>query len=791
MIAPTGHLTSMDSDLPSAASLALQQACQFASDSVRPDGHWCGELKSNCTITAEYVFLLQAIGHRRLADDREALCRYLLSEQNEDGSWSNAPCTAGDVSTSTEAYLALKLLGETCDISPGMRKAQRWITAVGGGVEKVRVFTRIYFATFGLFPWSAVPELPAELIFMPAAAPINIYKLSSWARSTVIPLLVVCHHQPVYSLPNGRSPNNDFIDELWRDPSKKDVPYHKGLYDMLSNRDLVGSIFTVVDKSLKFLGGLRSYNPLRRAAIDRCMEWITSHQEPSGDWAGIFPPMHVGTLAYLLEGYSEHDGRVRRALEAIEEFAWQDERGKRMQACVSPVWDTVLMSIALADIPNEKTTSQWCREAKAMRRSGLAWVKARQLVDSHGDWRIYRAFLAPGGFSFEYHNVWYPDVDDTAAAVIAFLKDDSAAVASTHILDAVRWILGMQSRDGGWAAFDVENDKLFLNKIPFSDMDSLCDPSTSDIVGRVLEAFGLFMMAAMETGFYSDPQLYGLLKKIRAACDRGIRFLSQAQTVTGAWYGRWGANFIYGTSNVLSGLAYHYHPDDDVEDCEFDGMSNQTPPSAILLMVRRAVRFLISIQNADGGWGESLETYRYKVITDENRPEVSKLCSAPSTPSQTAWALLAISPYLPTEHPAIKAGIQYLVVHQTVSGLESALKTSNPGKQREQSVSSIDPAFKLSKRATSPPSPPVSEQSVEDMVSTPAAMTWSTERYTGTGFPNHFYLGYTFYSHYFPMMALGGYLRATEQERSNTKWNLVFEGSGLSEKGDVTGACAL
>lgn len=770
----------MDSDLPSSASFALQQACQFASSSINSDGHWCGELKSNCTITAEYVFLLQALGHRRLIDDRDALCRHLLSQQNEDGSWSNAPGSPGDISTSTEAYLALKLLGQTCDTSLAMCKAQSWITAVGGGVEKVRVFTRIYLATFGLFPWSWVPELPAELIFMPPAAPINIYKLSSWARSTVIPLLVVCHHQPVYALPNGRSPDNDFIDELWCKPSDKNVPYHKSIFAMLLRGDFIGSIFTVVDKSLTLLDGLRSYNPLRRIAIDRCMEWITSHQESSGDWAGIFPPMHVGTLAYLSEGYDEHDGRVRRALEAIEEFAWQDEDGKRMQACVSPVWDTVLMSIALADVPDDKTTSQWSR-AKAMRKSGLEWVKGRQHTESYGDWRIYRALLAPGGFSFEYHNVWYPDVDDTAAAVIAFLKDDNTAVVSTHVLDAVQWILGMQSRDGGWAAFDVENDKLFLNRIPFSDMDSLCDPSTSDIVGRVLEAFGMFMIAAAKTGLHSDPQLKALLRKMRDACDRGIRFLTEAQTVTGAWYGRWGANFIYGTSNVLSGLAYHYYPGDDAANYDCDSKSKKAPPSALLSMVENAVRFLTSIQNPDGGWGESLESYRYKAVTMENRLEVSKLCSAPSTPSQTAWALLAISPYLPTTHPAIAAGIRYLVVQQTVSGLKSALKKSTTDNCSVQSRTDL--AAKSSRSANSPASSPKIEHSTENTASTFAALTWSTEKYTGTGFPNHFYLGYTLYSHYFPMMALGGYLRAREQEKFGTKCDLDLKDTDPASRG--------
>lgn len=208
-----------------------------------------GRVKSNCTITAEYIFLLQVLNHQRLIDDREALCRYLFSEQSENGSWANAPGEPGDVSTSTGAYLALKLLGQTCENSAAMRKAQSWITTTGGGTESVRVFTRVYLATFGLWPWSAVPELPAELILMPAATPIDIYKLSSWARSTVIPSLVVCHHQPTYPLPNGTSPNSNFLDELWCDPSDKNIPYHKCFQEMLWNCDFTSSMFAAVDES--------------------------------------------------------------------------------------------------------------------------------------------------------------------------------------------------------------------------------------------------------------------------------------------------------------------------------------------------------------------------------------------------------------------------------------------------------------------------------------------------------------------------------------------------------------
>lgn len=749
----TGHdNVEPDVYLQNAAIESLRKACQYSHLTVSDD-HWCGELKSNVTITAEYVFLHQSLDHwRGYNPSREPLSKYLFSEQSDDGSWSIAPGQPGNTSASVEAYLALKILGYTCKESPAMRKARDWIKMVGGGIEKVRVFTRIYLATFGLFPWSAVPQLPAELIFMPKMAPINIYKLSSWARSTVIPLLVVCHHQPVWALPNGISPSNEFLDELWIEPSDKIVPYHDGMYSMFSNSDWIGCAFTAVDKAISWIGGMRSYNPLRKLAIRQCMQWIDAHQEASGDWAGIFPPMHVGILAYMLEGYREDDGRIRRALEAVERFAWQDKHGKRIQACVSPVWDTVLMSMAIADIPNEMTGNE--AHMKSIRQKALTWVKGKQLLENRGDWKIYRASLAPGGFSFEYHNVWYPDVDDTAAAVIAFLKDDELSVTSSHVLDAVNWLLGMQCNDGGWAAFDVDNDKLFLNRIPFSDMDSLCDPSTPDIVGRVLEAFGMFQIAATHIEQNARRPSQVLLHRIRVACDQGIAFLGRHQEVNGAWKGRWGVNFIYGTSNVLCALAYYLNPDDEALNSSMSQDFDATGRLSVYSMARRGVDFLMSTQNSDGGWAESLATYRYQDITVGNSQQIRKHFALPSTASQTAWALMALSPYLSTSHHAITYGVRYLVRHQTETSLTSVKKSETHKAPAEAQAESIR-------------NPPNSDES--GVHST--AKTWPSRVFTGTGFPNHFYLGYTLYNHYFPMMALGRYLQAKRDEKAGKKWS--------------------
>ncbi|KAI2913830.1 hypothetical protein CBS63078_3571 [Aspergillus niger] len=634
-------ITSGTEQLATDVEHTLKLATEYALDSIRSDGHWCGELRSNVTITAEYIFLRHALGMDLRADNM-AYCRYILSQQNCDGSWGLAPEYPGDVSTTTEAYLALKLLGMSPDM-PVMQQARAFVLKAGGA-EKVRVFTRIFLATFGLFPWNAVPQLPVELILLPSSCPINMYTLASWARGTIAPLLIICHHRPVYALPE------DYLDELWLDPTDKNVPYGASLWDLLSQGDITGLAFSVVDNLLYYLNGL---------------QWILERQEPTGDWAGIFPPMHASVYAFVLEGYELDDPPVRLGIQALESFALDDEKGKRIQACVSPVWDTALMSIGLCDAMSPD---------KYVLQQAITWIRDRQLLKPCGDWRIYRPKLAPGGFSFEYENSHYPDVDDTAAIILAQIKHDPQAISSNSVTAAARWILGMQNSDGGWAAFDVDNNKLFLNKIPFSDMDSLCDTSCADITGRILEAFGLILRLESK-----KPVLSPML---RLACTRGITYLASIQEPNGAWFGRWGSNYIYGTSHALCGLSYFVEGDPRVGK-----------------LVQPALQWLKSGQNDDGGWGESLLSYQFP--GNEQRQA--------STPSQTAWALMGLLAHLPLTDTAIERGIRWLVSSQ------------RPEK-----------GFGAS---------------------------WSEPTYTGTGFPNHFYLGYDYYRHYFPMMALGRYLR--------------------------------
>ncbi|KAI1377006.1 putative squalene-hopene-cyclase [Hypoxylon crocopeplum] len=657
-----------------AAEHALRLATQYALSTVKEDGHWLGPMSSDVTITAEWIFLLQSIGRAISEEDRAAYRYHFLSSQQGDGSWPIAPQYphGGNLSATIEAYLALKILGLEPDHT-AMRKARDFVLA-HGGMEEMRIFTRFHLAMFGLLPWSTVPQMPPELMLLPSWFPVNIYKFSSWARITIVPFLVIRTREPVYALPNGRHGNNNYLDELWCDPNKKSVSYSKSAFDLWST-DKIAFLFQMADLLIwlfVFIGLI----PFRNWAIRFCISWILERQEESGDWAGIFPPMHLSIYALLLEGYELDDDPVQRGLEALDRFCYQDaQRGKWMQPCVSPVWDTFLMVRGLCD-------SNVIDKNDELLTRGLSWTRARQLFVKHGDWRVYRPQLIAGGFSFEYVNTWYPDVDDTAAGILAFLKQDPSSLYSAHVLRAAVWILGMQNRDGGWAAFDVGNDALFLNSIPFSDMDSLCDPSSADIVGRVIEAFGLMLQLFAQSKLKEHEDVF---QAIATSCFRAIGYLQRTQEPTGSWYGRWGTNYIYGTSNVLCGLSYF------------------SAQPRVRAMSAQAVQWLVSVQNADGGWGERLDSY-----THPERAGVGE-----STPSQTAWALMGLLPYTLPESDAVTRGVTWLITAQI-----------DQGKHGEA--------------------------------------TWSEAVYTGTGFPGHFYLGYDLYKHYFPMMALGRYVEHTK-----------------------------
>lgn len=645
------HPASPLDELQLRAAVAAARARDYAYEIRKEDGHWCAELESNTTVTAEYVFMRQALG-LELSDRREGLVRYFFGQQKSDGSWGLATNHPGDVSTTAETYLALRILAVSAD-DPRMKDAEHFVLK-HGGLEKMRVFTRINLAMFGLFPWEAVPTMLPELILCPPSSPANIYALSSWARGTMVPLLILFHLKPLFALPNGKRLDNDWLDHLWINPKKKRIPYSEPLMTVLRATGASWkAFFTATDPLLRGYEMLRELGntplaALRRHAVRRCEEWVLERQEEGGDWAGIFPPMVNGVLALYANGRPPDDEKLQMALAAIERFTIDDESGFRVEPCQSPVWDTILMMVALVDAGFKDETLATSR----------AWITDLQVLCDRGDWKVSNPNGRPGGWSFEYVNTWYPDVDDTAAIVTGLLKHDPASGSSEAVQRAVAWMVSMQNDDGGWAAFDKNNDKIFLNDIPFSDMSSLSDPSTPDIAGRVLEALGLL----------DDP-------RYREVCARGLAYLRATQEPEGSWFGRWGVNYVYGTSNVLCALSRQHVPAGDP-------------------MPARAVAWLRSVQNADGGWGECLESYGNRALMGKGR----------STPSQTAWALMGLLAYVPPQDPSVQRGIAWLVGRQNAAG------------------------------------------------------SWDEEEFTGTGFPNHFYLRYNLYRHYFPLMALGRFL---------------------------------
>ncbi len=575
---------------------AIARSCDYLLKTQHPDGYWWLELESNVTITAEYLMLFHLLG--RVDRDREkGMARYLLNQQHAEGHWGLYYEDGGDLSTTVEAYFALKLAGESPD-SPPMRRARDFIIA-GGGIEATRVFTKIWLALFGQYDWDKVPSMPVEMVLAPPHLPLNIYEFSSWARSTVVPLAITMAIRPTLHLPPHQA-----IDELHLAKDKNrsvfsGPPLHQ--------------LFFLVDRFLKFFEK-HPLGEIRRKAMKTAEEWILDHQEDSGDWGGIQPAMVNSVLALHYLGYPKDHPAMVKGLQALENFCIDDAEGLRLQACVSPVWDTALNALAMLDAGMPP-------DHPAVEKSGV-WLIENQ-VTTGGDWQV-KCCSPPGGWAFEFHNSQYPDVDDSAVVLMVLerLRADQHCA-----LDAVRkrgldWCLSMQSESGGWAAFDKDNTLTFLNWIPFADHGAMVDFPTADITGRMLEAMAAF-------GYdRSDPR-----------ARRGIDFIRKTQEADGCWWGRWGVNYIYGTWSVLRGLA---------------GIGEAVSQPYI----QKSLQWLKDHQNPDGGWGETCASYK--------RPELRG--KGPSTASQTAWAVMGLIEAGETGSRAVRAGIQYLLDQQQPDG---------------------------------------------------------------------------------------------------------------------------
>ncbi len=588
------------------------------------DGWWQGELETNVTMDAEDLLLREFLG---LHDDKqiESAGRWIRSQQRADGTWANFFGGPGDLSTTVEAYVALRLAGDAPD-APHMRTACGWILA-HGGVEATRVFTRIWLALSGQWSWDELPVIPPELIYLPSWFPLNIYDWGCWARQTIVALAVVQSFRPsrplpftvdeLYCLGGTAPPDPPGTGGLPAPPYPPGPPKPGGGRASQASGDPWARAFGALDKALHRYRPVKS---VRRAALRRCAEWIIARQERDGCWGGIQPPWVYSLMALNLLGYDLRHPVMARGLAGLDRFTITEDSPegpvRRLEACQSPVWDTVLVMIALADAglpPDHPALS-----------SAARWVLDEE-IRGPGDWQVRRPDLAPGGWAFEFDNDVYPDTDDTAEVVLALRRAgprDQAAIDR-----GLRWLAGMQSKDGGWGAFDADNTRTLVNKLPFCDFGAVIDPPSADVTAHIVEAFAA-------EGRTDSP-----------AVRRGVVWLLRAQEADGSWFGRWGANYIYGTGAVVPALIAA-------------GVKPSKPA------IRRAVAWLEEHQNPDGGWGEDLRSYDDPALAGRGE----------STASQTAWALLALlaarerSEQGQHGSAAVERGIEWLARTQRADG---------------------------------------------------------------------------------------------------------------------------
>ncbi|HET6794105.1 MAG TPA: squalene--hopene cyclase [Acidimicrobiales bacterium] len=595
---------------------ALEKGRDHLLSLQHPQGWWKGELQTNVTMDAEDLLLRQFLGVRRPDETAEAAA-WIRSQQAEDGSWATFHGGPGDLSTTIEAYVALRLAGDP----PGaahMRSAAEFARDAGG-IERSRVFTRIWLALFGQWPWEALPAMPPEVLMLPAWMPLNVYDFACWARQTVVALTVVAAHRPRRSLPFG-------TDELLS--GLPPLPGHPPT-TTAGRLEALDRLLHLYERS--------PLKPTRRAALARAEAWILRRQEADGSWGGIQPPWVYSLMALHLQGYPLDHPAMSKGMAGLDGFIVRDERGRRLEACQSPVWDTALAVIALSDagLPAGHPALE----------SAARWLLGEE-IRVRGDWSVRRPELEPGGWAFEFHNDNYPDVDDTAEVVMALRRavgpgGDAglAAAVEAAVARGIDWVLGMQCRDGGWAAFDVDNTRALCTKLPFCDFGEVIDPPSADVTAHVVE-----MLAAEPA---SDP----------TALRRGVDWLLRSQESEGSWFGRWGANHVYGTGAVVPALAAAGAGAGTGMAAAAAGTGMAAAAAGTGMAVKRGLRWLKRCQNGDGGWGEDMRSYR----------DPSWVGRGESTASQTAWALLALLAAGDRGAEA-EAGVAWLVDHQRPDG---------------------------------------------------------------------------------------------------------------------------
>ncbi len=588
----------------------IAQARQALGGRQAEDGHWCFEFEADCTIPAEYILMQHYMDERDEALEAR-IAVYLRGKQADHGGWPLYYGGHFDLSASVKVYYALKLAGDDPEL-PHMRRAREAILA-HGGAERSNVFTRITLALFAQVPWRAVPFIPVEIMLLPRWFPFHIYKVASWSRTVMVPLFILCSLKA-----RAKNPLQVHIRELFRRPPDQITDYFSH-----ARRGIVAYIFLSLDRFWRLMEGWIPHG-IRRRALKKAEAWFTARINGEDGLNGIFPAMVNAHEALELLGYPpDHDYR-RQTGAALRKLVVERANDAYCQPCVSPVWDTCLALHALLEQDGEVSPAV---------QNGIRWLKNRQIGAEPGDWRESRPHLAGGGWAFQYANPYYPDLDDTAAVGWALARAGRAEDRDS-IEKAANWLAGMQSRNGGFGAYDVDNTHYYLNEIPFADHKALLDPPTADVTGRVV-AF---------LAHLARPRDRDVLR-------RAVAYLLREQESSGAWFGRWGTNYIYGTWSVLMALAELNDP-------------------SLKPTMERAAYWLRAVQQGDGGWGESNDSY-----SDPGLAGVGQT----STAAQTAWACLGLMAAGDRDSVALHRGIAWLQAHQEGDGCWQAPFFNAPG----------------------------------------------------------------------------------------------------------------
>jgi len=637
-----------------AVTSAIQKSQNYLLSLQESKGYWCGELIVDTTLPSDYIFLYRILGIQDEVKEKKLL-QYILDNQLDTGGWNIYPYGPAEINATIKAYTILKICGYNID-DERLVKARKWILE-RGGLDASNTFTKIYLALIGQFPWKKIPAIPSFIMLLPSWFYFNIYEISAWSRSILIPLTIIYAKKPCFQISETQDIQELFAKTDEHFYEERAININKKLASWRHFFLFFNTFFKLCEKvTPKFNDNF---------AIRKAEKWILEHQQYSDGLGAIFPGMVNAIFAFKSLGYSNHHPAIQKELKELQRFEVDLGDSMRLQPCFSPIWDTAICMIALAESGLKRDHDSLVKACN--------WLVSKE-VKIRGDWKIKRPNLSPGGWAFEFENQFYPDIDDTAMVILALrrvalrkISDETAREQS--ILRGLNWLLSMQCRDGGWAAFDVDNNKEIFTQVPFADHNALLDPSSADITARILETLG-------SLGYdLSYPEI-----------QKAVEYLKKHQESDGSWYGRWGVNYIYGTWQVLRGLEHigenmdkHY--------------------------VQSAANWLKIFQNKDGGWGETCSSY----------DEPQQKAIGPSTPAQTAWAIMGLMSSGNINSQELDKGIQFLISTQTSDG------------------------------------------------------SWEDDKATGTGFPRVFYLDYTLYKHYFPLLALSTYHIMLQKAVANGK----------------------